>query len=141
MMRIVLDTNVLIAALISRRGASFRVLQLVGTGRFDIALSVPLVLEYESVAKRLSGSQIRLSPKSIDRLLDYLCSVASLATVHFLWRPFLKDPSDDMVLELAVNTQCDYVVTFNAKDFSGCERFGVRSVTPQEFLALLGGMP
>jgi predicted nucleic acid-binding protein len=72
--------------------------------------------------------------------LDYLCQTGIHQQVHFLWRPFLKDPSDDMVLELAVAAGADRIVTFNQADFKGTEKFGVRAVKPQEILKLLGGI-
>ena len=136
--QIVLDTNVLIAALRSRRGASFRLLSLVGTSSaFELNLSVPLVLEYEEVAKR-PGLVVGLSAEEVDAVIDYLCSVSNRREVFFLWRPFLKDPKDDMVLELAVAAGADTIVTFNQKDFAGSETFGLRAVTPQVFLQEIG---
>lgn len=136
--QIVLDTNVLIAALRSHRGASFRLLSLVGTSSaFELNLSVPLVLEYEEVAKR-PGLAVGLSAEEVDVVIDYLCSVSNRREVFFLWRPFLKDPKDDMVLELAVAAGADTIVTFNLKDFAGTETFGLRAVTPQVFLQEIG---
>ena len=133
--RVVLDTNVLVAGLRSRRGASFRLLSLWGTQRFVPCVSVPLVLEYEDALLRdIHG----LSPEVVEDVLDYLCSVADRRTIHFLWRPFLRDPRDDMVLEVAVGGRCQTIVTHNLRDFAGCERFGVRALTPREFLRLLG---
>ena len=135
---VVLDTNVLIAALRSRRGASFYLLSLVGRSRrFEINLSVPLVLEYEEVAKRQSRA-IGLTHADIDDVLDYLCNVANLREIFFLWRPFLRDPKDDMVLELAVEAGCGRIVTFNQRDFAGIERFALKAVTPKEFLKEIG---
>jgi len=140
-LQIVLDTNVLISSLRSSTGASFLLLSQVGkNGSFEINLSVPLLLEYEDVAKR-AGLVPGLSPSKIDDLLDYLCSVARRRRIFYLWRPFLRDPKDDMVLELAVEANCDCIVTFNRDDFVGCEEFGVRVVSPQEFLRLIGVLP
>ena len=131
--KIVLDTNVFISALRSRNGASFQVLQLVGTGRFDLVLSVPLFLEYEDVAKRQSRT-LGLRHSAIDDILDYLCSVGELREIFFLWRPYLKDPLDDMVLEAAVEAGCEFIVTHNIKDFSGVGRFGLKAIRPGAFL-------
>ena len=136
-LRIVLDTNVLISALRSTGGASHRLLMLVGGPRFEIALSVPLVLEYEDVAKRMSETT-GLTDADVDDVLDYLCSVAHHQEIHFLWRPVLRDSRDDHVLELATEAGCEIVVTHNVRDFAGSERFGVAAVTPGEFLRKIG---
>ncbi|MBI4737124.1 MAG: putative toxin-antitoxin system toxin component, PIN family [candidate division NC10 bacterium] len=138
--QIVIDTNVLVAALRSRRGASFRVLSLVGGKDFGINISVPLVLEYEDAAKRIAR-EIGLSHGDIDDILDYICRVAHHCQIYFLWRPFLKDPRDDLVLEVAVEGGCDFIVTYNVRDFEGADRFGVRVVTPGEFLRAIGALP
>ena len=137
---IVLDTNVLISALRSRRGASFRLLSLVGTGRFDVALSVPLVLEYEGVADRMLAD-LAVSASDLSDILDYLCSVAIQRPIFFLWRPTLPDPKDDMVLELAVDAGAPIIVTFNLRDFVGIERFGIRALTPRDYLQIIGEIP
>lgn len=135
--RVVIDTNALVAALISRRGASYKLLMLTNSGRFSIHVSVPLVLEYEEVAKRLL-EDIPLTERDIDNILDYLCAVAKRQRIFYLWRPFLRDAEDDMVLELAVAANCDFIVTYNKKDFRGVERFGLRAVTSKEFLEEIG---
>lgn len=136
--QIAIDTNVLVSALRSQNGASFKLLSLVGISKqFEINLSVPLVLEYEDVTNRqrhING----LSAQDISGILDYLCSIANCRQIYFLWRPFLKDPKDDMVLELAVEAQCQYIISFNKKDFAGIEKFGLQVLTPQEFLKEIG---
>ena len=137
MYQVVVDTNVLIAALRSRRGASHRLLSLVGDGRWQMNLSVPLFLEYEDVAKR-PDSELTLSAGEVDDILDFICAEANLREIFYLWRPVLPDPGDDFILELAVESQCDFIVTFNVRDFAGAERFGVEVITPQEFLRKLG---
>src|SRR3989442_16022769 len=91
--QIVIDTNVLISALRSRRGASFKLLSLVGTNHFRINISVPLLFEYEEAAKR-QKRQIALTNRDIDDILDYLCSIANRHETLYLWRPFLKDRKD-----------------------------------------------
>jgi putative PIN family toxin of toxin-antitoxin system len=138
--RIVLDTNVLVAGLRSQRGASYQVLQLVGTGRFVHVLSVPLVLEYEDVLLR-PESGVQLGRAGVGAVLDYVCSTGERQPIHFLWRPLLADPRDDMVLEVAVNGRCDHIITFNRRDFGGAGRFGIQVVPPQGLLALVGGVP
>jgi putative PIN family toxin of toxin-antitoxin system len=134
---IVIDTNVFIAALHSKRGASYRLLTLIDSGKFAVNISVPLILEYEDAAKRLVG---RIGPgaEDIDDILDYICKVARPCAVFYLWRPLLNDPKDDMILELAVVGNCSRIVTFNRRDFQGAELFGIRVVTPKEFLQEIG---
>lgn len=136
--RIVIDTCVLISALRSSRGASHRLVMMLGGSEFEPALSVPLVLEYEDVAKRMSDVT-GLSDTDIDDLLDYVCSVSHLQEIHFLWRPVLRDARDDHVLELAVEAGCQLIVTHNIRDFDGSEHFGVEALTPREFLERIGG--
>lgn len=137
--QIVIDTNVLIAALRSNRGASFKLLTLIGKGKFEINVSVALVLEYEGVAKRLVG-ETALTENDIDDVIDYICSVANHRKVFYLWRPLLKDPEDDMVLELAVAANSKFIVTFNKKDFRKryLKPFGIKALTPKEFLQEIG---
>jgi putative PIN family toxin of toxin-antitoxin system len=134
---IVIDTNVLIATLRSRRGASFRLLKLISTDKFEFSLSVALVLEYEAAAKRLMG-EIPLDEDDIDAILDYMCKVGRHQKVSYLWRPYLKDASDDMVLELAVAAGCEGIVTYNKSDFEGVEEFGLTVETAREFLERIG---
>ena len=135
--RVVLDTNVLVAALRSNRGASYRLLRHLGTGAFEHVVSVPLVLEYEEVLKR-PASEVPLSAADIDAVLDYLCASGHRQPIHFLWRPLLPDPHDDLVLEVAANGECNAIVTFNVRDFRGVERFGLAVLTPGAFLTTLG---
>lgn len=137
--QIVIDTNVMVAGLRSRRGSSFRLLKLVGTGIFDIHLSVPLVLEYEDVLLReLPGLQATTA--AVRNVIDFHCAVAHRHPIFFLWRPYLLDPKDDLVLELAVKAQCDFIVTYNTRDFVGIERFGLRAIEPGEFLRQIGAL-
>ena len=135
MTKVVLDTNVLVAAARSRRGASFQVLSMVGPdASFQPVVSVPLVLEYEMALKRSTA----LSDEDAEVIVDYLCKVADRRRIHFLWRPFLKDPADEMVLEVAVEAGAEVIVTHNVRDFEGVEdRFGVRVLSPGAFLKWL----
>ena len=135
-MRVVLDSNVLVAALRSRNGASFQLLRLLRADRFEVALSVPLAFQYESVLIR-HARELVLSSQEATGLVDYFCQIAHKQEIHFLWRPALNDPGDEFVLELAVAAGCRYIVTHNIKDFSGADRFGVSIVRPGQFLKLL----
>lgn len=136
---VVLDTNVLIAGLRSNRGAAFRLLSLIGTGDFEICLSVPVVLEYEEVLLE-QVEELYFTECDLRDLLDYLCSVGKHQEVYFLWRPYLRDTKDDLVLEAAVAGNCDAIITYNRRDFAGAEKFGVRILTPEEFLKRIGGI-
>lgn len=136
----ILDTNVLVAAIRSRNGASFEVLSRVGAGEFEIAVSVPLVLEYEDALLRQLGTVTTLSEEDVVAIVDYVTSVAIHQQIFFLWRPLLRDPGDDMVLELAVAAECDAVVTHNIRDFSAAARFGVDVLSPYAFLQRLRGV-
>jgi putative PIN family toxin of toxin-antitoxin system len=138
--RVVLDTNVLVAALRSKRGAANRLLDRVDSGTFEVCLSVPLLFEYEAVCKRLIGV-VPVDEATIDAVLNYLSRIAVRTPVYFLWRPFLRDPQDDMVLELAIAGSCDAIVTFNVSDFAGAEQLGVRVLKPKEFLQMIGEWP
>jgi putative PIN family toxin of toxin-antitoxin system len=136
-MNVVIDTNVLISALKSKQGASYKLLMSLPKELFVPNVSVPLFLEYESVAKR-QGLVSKLSSQDIDSILDYFLSKSSIRKIFFLWRPYLKDPKDDLVLEVAVESQSEYIITFNTKDFKGCDKFGIAVVTPQEFITMRG---
>ena len=137
--KIIIDTNVLLSALYSKRGASFKVISLIGEGYFEIALSVPLFIEYTSIIKR-NRSKIKLSDEKIEDILNYLCMVSTHYEIYYLWRPILKDPKDDMILELAVTAQCKYIVTYNIKDFKGIENFGIKPLSAKDFLRTIGAL-
>ena len=135
--QIVIDTNVIVAALRSRRGTSHRLLRLIDSGKFEINVSVPLVLEYEDAGKSILD-EIGLREEDIKDVIDYICKVSNHHKVYYLWRPFLRDPKDDMVLELAVAGGCEIIVTYNVKDFDGVEEFGIQVMTAKEFLENIG---
>jgi putative PIN family toxin of toxin-antitoxin system len=135
--QIVFDTNVVIAAQRSRRGASAKLMSLIGTGLFEVHVSVPLVLEYEEVLLRQRTS-LGLTHEDVTHLVDALCALAHHQEIHFLWRPYLRDAGDELVLELAVAAGCDYIVTYNKSDFGGTERFGIDVITPKTLLERIG---
>ena len=133
---VLLDTNVLVAGLSSSRGASYAVLQAVSDGRLQIVASTALWLEYESVLKR---DEIRgmhgFSIKQIDQLLSALAVWVQPVMLHYMWRPQLRDPGDEMVLEAAVNGQVSAIVTHNIRDFaSAAPSFGLQVLTPAQTL-------
>lgn len=137
LLQIVIDTNVIVAGLRSNRGSAFQMLQLIGTGKFDINISVPLILEYHDVLLR-QLAYLPLSEDDVDSLIDYYCAVGRQREIFYLWRPTLRDPEDEMLLELAVKAQCDFLVTFNRRHFQGTEQFGITILTPNEFLKKIG---
>ena len=134
---IVLDTNVLVSALKSSLGTSFRLLSMVEHGSFTVHVSTTLVTEYEAVLKR---GNILLADEEIDDIVDFICSRAVLNKIFYLWRPVLKDPGDDFILELAVKANA-IIVTWNEADFKNAAKFGVTVMTPRKFLALLEVQP
>jgi len=136
MNKIIIDTNVLFAGLYSASGASYKLLGLLVSSDFEITLSTPLLFEYEDVLKR-NQVLLNLEPTEIEIILDNLCRLAHFQKVYFLWRPYLPDPKDDMVLELAVAANSQIIVTHNLKDFAGVNKFGVEAITPKQFLERL----
>ena len=112
-------------------------LSLIDSGKFSLCVSVPLVLEYEAAAKK-NGRATGLSSSDVDDVIDYICLVSDHFKVYYLWRPFLRDPNDDMVLELAVSSNANAIVTYNRSDFRGTERFGIEVISPKELLREIG---
>ena len=138
--RFVLNTNVLMSGLRSRRGASFKLLSLLSEDEsLRPQLSVPLVLEYEATLLA-HLKELRLTATEIGEVLDFLCLIGEHHEIHYLWRPVLRDPKDEMVLELAVASGCNRIVTFNERDFKGSEDFGIVLETPGEFLHRIGAI-
>jgi putative PIN family toxin of toxin-antitoxin system len=132
MRRVVLDTSVFVAAARSRRGASNRILALIGTEAFETVISVPLVLEYEQVLMR-QLEHLTYTAGEVRELLDFVCAHARPQPIYYLWRPLLPDPGDDLVLEVAVAARCDTIVTFNVRHFAGADQFGLGLQTPGAF--------
>lgn len=137
MLKIVIDTNVIVSALKSRNGFSFKLLSIIDDKRFRVFISVPLILEYEDAVKRYK-SKIKLNFTEIGNILDYICLIGEQREIFYLWRPYLKDPKDDMILELAVESECDYIISFNKKDFKGIDKFNVEVITPKELFIKIG---
>ena len=138
--QIIFNTNVLVAALRSRRGTAFQLVSLLPAALFEINLSVPLVFEYEEVLPQ-HRQVMGLTLTDIADFLDFLCSIAHLHEIFFLWRPTLTDPNDEMLLELAVKARCQYIVTYNTRNFRGADQFGIAIVTPKVFLETIGVLP
>lgn len=135
-MRVVFDTSVLVAAARSRDGASFALVSAIPSPLFQICLSVGLYTEWQDVPTRPEHLPPGRTPADALRFLRFLASQARLQDIFFLWRPFLPDPDDDMILELAFAARCRYVVTHNTKDFRGCQQLGTEAITPRDFLTI-----
>ncbi len=135
-MRVVLDTDVLAAALRSDQGASRQLLLAALDRQFVMPVSVPLMLEYEAVLTRREHlAAAGITAEELDIVLDALAAVIEPVRLSFLWRPRLKDAADDMVLETAVNGMADRLVTFNLKHLGkAASEFGIRTMRPGEAL-------
>lgn len=140
-MRALLDTDVVVAAMRSDQGASRQLLLAALDRRFAVLASVPLMLEYEAVLKRPEHlTAAGITAADANTVLDALAKVAEPVRLAFLWRPRLRDPADEMVLETAVNGAADYLVTFNLKHLGQAARaFGIRAVNPSEVWRALQG--
>lgn len=139
MLRLVLDTNVVVAALRSSDGASAELLRLLRLAKFRLLATPALFLEYEEVLKRPEHILAHgLAEAQIDSFLGALATLCEPVDVHFSWRPQLRDPADEMVLEAAVNGRANAVVTFNFKDFHpATETFGIAILTPGDIIRRL----
>lgn len=140
MHEIVLDTNVLVAAFRSKRGASYQLVRSIGSGEFRLNISVALALEYEDVLKRKDMLRGGITAEIIDEFLDYVFTISNLVPFVLRRRPALQDPDDERILEVAVQCQA-MIITHNRRDFLGAERVGVRVRTPAEFLKMLTENP
>ena len=136
-MRVVFDTNVLVAAARSRRGASYALVRSIPTPEFQLCFSVPLYTEWQEVLTRSENLPPGRTPEDARRFLRYLAAQSHLQQVHFLWRPLLRDPDDDMVLELAFAAGCRHIITHNVSDFHGSEQLGIAPLSPGDFLSLI----
>ena len=131
--KIVVDTNILVSALRSANGPSFTLIQTIRAGEIQMCCSPALFLEYEDVLKR--PAQLQATGLTLDELDDILADLASYilpVSTHYQWRPQLRDPSDEMVLEAAVNAHADAIVTYNLRDFAPAKDFGIPVLNPEQ---------
>jgi putative PIN family toxin of toxin-antitoxin system len=138
-MKLVLDTDVVVSALRSNRGASAELVRLAVRRAFVLAISVPPVIEYEAKGMekehRVAGG---LSEEEAMAVIDALVRVGERTACHFSYRPSVRDPDDEMVLETAINADADAIVTFNKKDYGAIpDRFGIGCWSPSETLEKL----
>ena len=128
-----MDTDVVVAALRSDRGASRQLLRSALDSNIELLVSVPLMIEYEAVLSRQEHLAVMgLTSRQVGEILDALAVVAIPVRLSFLWRPRLKDPADEMVLETAVNGGADRLVTFNIRHLAAALDFGIRVLRPAE---------
>jgi putative PIN family toxin of toxin-antitoxin system len=135
---LILDTSVLIAGLRSSLGASYALLDLVGSDRFTIGLTAALMLEYETTCLK-SLHALSVTADDVKELLDYFCHVGKLAVVRYSVRPSVADPDDELVLEAAIASSSEWIVTHNIRDMAaGAARYGIEVIKPGEALRRLG---
>ena len=132
-----MDTDAVVAAMRSPGGASAAIIRAVRQKRATLLLSVPLALEYEAVCRRSEHrEESGLSVRQVEIFLDAIVAMGEPVPTHFLWRPQLRDPNDEMVLEAAVNGRADALVTFNVRDYgTAATRFGVEVLLPRAAIA------
>ena len=140
-MRVIFDTSVLVSSARSRDGASYALVSSIPSPRFQICLSISLYMEWQAVLSRSEHLPPGQTPADAQAHVRYLASQAHLQDIHFLWRPFLPDPNDDMVLELAFAAGSRYIVTHNINDFRGSQQLGIQVLTPRDFLAMIRQHP
>ena len=138
-MLLTLDTNILYQALKSTTGASYFILQQVRNRKIQIALSVPVFLEYKDVLTRdKSLKDFKLQLNDVENFLRFIAYIGKTFEIYFLLRPNLKDEKDNKIVELAVTSQSDYLITSNIRDFKNAElKFDqLKIITPSEFVKM-----
>ena len=129
--------NILVAAQRSQRGASSKLMSLLGQGHFVSHVSVPLVLEYETVLMR-QHQQLGITAEDVLDIVDAMCQFSQWHEIFYLWRPILPDEKDEMLLELAVKAGSAHIVTYNERDFKEASKFAVEVMTPKTLLEKIG---
>jgi len=140
-MKIVIDTDVFLSSLFSKQGASHKVVQWLmeefrdKNKQYNV-VSNTQVIEFSAVLSRSQNlTRANLTKNEVERFIDGICLISFHQKINFLWRPFLKDKDDDMVLEVVFNAGANYIITHNLKDFEGVEdKFDIKVITPKEFL-------
>lgn len=141
-MKIVINTNIILSALFSNKGASNKLLVWLFENKKKCnVVSNTLITEFEDVLTRDKNLKQynNLEKEDVLAFIDDICFISYHQSIYFLWRPFLKDSNDDMVLEVVVNANVEAIITFNPKDFKGVkESFSIDILTPKEYLIKIG---
>lgn len=135
--RVILDTNVILAAMRSQTGASHKLLLTLGHARWQSVVSPALMYEYEDVARR-PGNVPGLTSQDITDILNQIYRQSHRQLIWFSWRPMSSDPGDDVILEAAIAGGCDFVVSFNERHLRAAREFGIEILTPADLLKLIG---
>jgi putative PIN family toxin of toxin-antitoxin system len=135
--QLVIDTNVVLSGLRSQWGASYQLLTLLNDPRLQINISTTLIFEYEQILKR-NYQYLGLSLEDIDQVVNGFCHIGNQRDIFYLWRPVSSDPNDDFLIDLAVESQADFIISYNQKDLKAIEKFGIGILTPKQFLQLIG---
>ena len=138
-MRVVLDTNIIISALYSKRGASYRLLRAALSGDLSYAVSPLVAFEYEGkIHQKIDEGFLKVSIADSEKILDAFLAMAVIVWKPLLVRPVLPDLSDDKILECAISGDCTHIITFNIRHFplTIIDPYGIRPMTPGEFLII-----
>lgn len=136
MLRAILDTNILLAALWSQTGASHQILRELLAGKWMAVIENHLVTEYDEVLKREADNLAMTFPE-IDALLDGLCVIAERWKLSPGWIPVLRDPDDEPIVQLDIEAGVPYIVSRNVRDFEGAQHYGITIIQPADFLNLI----
>lgn len=135
--QIVVDTNVLLAGLRSTRGASYKLLSILNDRRWQVNISTTLMFEYEEILKR-KASQLGLTLEDIEDVLDSICAIANKHSIFYLWRPTARDPDDDFLIDLAIKSRANFIITYNKRDLQQAKKLGIQLLSAKEFLQKMG---
>jgi putative PIN family toxin of toxin-antitoxin system len=139
-MRVVIDTSVVVAAAHSGRGASRLIFDWVESGQISAVISNKLILEYEGLLRRQMDA-IGWTPDEVTAFVDAICICCHHVDPRFSFRPSVSDPDDEFILELAFAAGADCLLTHNPRDFIGSERFGIKVISPRDFVRRQKGLP
>ncbi|MDJ0846295.1 putative toxin-antitoxin system toxin component, PIN family [Crocosphaera sp.] len=132
-----MDTNVVLSGLRSNKGASYKLLTILNDPRFEINISTALIFEYEQTLKQ-NYKDLGLTLEDIEDIVNGICTIANHRKIFYLWRPMANDPDDDFLIDLAIESQANFIISYNKKDLKTIEKFDILVLTPKQFLQLIG---